>query len=209
MASVLSGNRNFEARIHQNIIARPNLSNSQHLQALFELAQDYFKAGLFDRAESLLLELADAPSHAEQALRYLSQLYEQEKEWEKAIEAGQQLDAACGDDAEVPFAGDHQPALAGGAGRGAADHAAAVIRDHAGREPRVGLICGTGFAPCTCEPTGTCQPDVDPPDYDCMWDTDCGAGEFCWKRGFCDGSNAPTATPCAFAGWWAASTAPR
>ncbi len=78
-------------RIHQNIIARPNLSNSQRLQALFELAQDYFKAGLLDRAESLFLELADAPSHAEQALRYLSQLYEQEKEWEKAISATQRL----------------------------------------------------------------------------------------------------------------------
>jgi len=78
-------------RIHQNIIARPNLSNSQHLQALFELAQDYFKAGLLDRAESLFLELADAPSHAEQALRYLSQLYEQEKEWEKAISATRRL----------------------------------------------------------------------------------------------------------------------
>ncbi|MDA9982501.1 lipopolysaccharide assembly protein LapB [Gammaproteobacteria bacterium] len=78
-------------RIHQNIIARPNLSNSQRLQALFELAQDYFKAGLFDRAESLFLELADVPSHAEQALRYLSQLYEQEKEWENAISATQRL----------------------------------------------------------------------------------------------------------------------
>jgi lipopolysaccharide biosynthesis regulator YciM len=78
-------------RIHQNIIARPNLSTSQRLQALFELAQDYFKAGLLDRAESLFLELADAPSHAEQALIYLSQLYEQEKEWEKAISATSRL----------------------------------------------------------------------------------------------------------------------
>lgn len=78
-------------RIHQNIIARPNLSNSQRLQALFELAQDYFKAGLLDRAESLFLELADTPTHAEQALRYLSQLYEQEKEWGNAISATKRL----------------------------------------------------------------------------------------------------------------------
>jgi xanthosine phosphorylase len=33
--------------------------------------------------------------------------------------------------------------------RAAADRAAAVIRERAGRAPRVGLICGTGFAPCT------------------------------------------------------------
>jgi purine-nucleoside phosphorylase len=33
--------------------------------------------------------------------------------------------------------------------RAAADRAAAIIRERAGREPSVGLICGTGFAPCT------------------------------------------------------------
>lgn len=33
--------------------------------------------------------------------------------------------------------------------RRAAERAASVIRDRAGRSPIVGLICGTGFAPCT------------------------------------------------------------
>jgi purine-nucleoside phosphorylase len=33
--------------------------------------------------------------------------------------------------------------------RRAADRAAAVILERAGRQPTVGLICGTGFAPCT------------------------------------------------------------
>jgi len=33
--------------------------------------------------------------------------------------------------------------------RAAADHAASVIRERSGRTPQVGLICGTGFAPCT------------------------------------------------------------
>jgi purine nucleoside phosphorylase len=33
--------------------------------------------------------------------------------------------------------------------RAAADRAATVIRERSGREPRLGLICGTGFAPCT------------------------------------------------------------
>jgi xanthosine phosphorylase len=33
--------------------------------------------------------------------------------------------------------------------RRAAERAAAVIRERTGREPTVGLICGTGFAPCT------------------------------------------------------------
>jgi inosine/guanosine/xanthosine phosphorylase family protein len=33
--------------------------------------------------------------------------------------------------------------------RAAADRAAAIILERAGREPSVGVICGTGFAPCT------------------------------------------------------------
>jgi inosine/guanosine/xanthosine phosphorylase family protein len=33
--------------------------------------------------------------------------------------------------------------------RRAADRAAAIIRERAGRIPTVGVICGTGFAPCT------------------------------------------------------------
>jgi lipopolysaccharide biosynthesis regulator YciM len=71
-------------RIHQNLIARPSLEPLQRSQALFELAQDYLKAGLFDRAENLLLELAEVNLHSEPALKGLVQIYEQEREWEKA-----------------------------------------------------------------------------------------------------------------------------
>lgn len=72
-------------RIHQNLIARPTLDKEQRSQALLELAQDYFKAGLFDRAENLFLELAEIRAYSEQALALLRHIYQQEKEWEKAI----------------------------------------------------------------------------------------------------------------------------
>ncbi|GJL81919.1 MAG: lipopolysaccharide assembly protein B [marine bacterium B5-7] len=72
-------------RIHQNLIARDNLDDSQRTQALFELGQDYFKAGLLDRAEDLFRELTEISEHSEQALRHLLQIYDQEKEWESAI----------------------------------------------------------------------------------------------------------------------------
>ena len=78
-------------RIHQNLIARPTLDNAQRSEALSELAQDYLKAGLLDRAETLFLELAESPVHAEQALRSLMSIYEQEKDWDKAIAAGRRL----------------------------------------------------------------------------------------------------------------------
>ena len=80
-------------RIHQNLIARPNLDRQQHSQALFELGQDYLKAGLLDRAESLFLELTEVTHHAEQALKHLLLIYEQEKEWEKCITAARKLTA--------------------------------------------------------------------------------------------------------------------
>lgn len=78
-------------RIHQNLIARPTLDKAQRSQALSELAQDYHKAGLLDRAESLSVELTEIPEHVEQALRSLMHIYEQEKEWDKAIDAGSRL----------------------------------------------------------------------------------------------------------------------
>ena len=45
-------------RIHQNIIARPDLASEQRDQALFSLAKDYLRAGLLDRAENLFVRLS-------------------------------------------------------------------------------------------------------------------------------------------------------
>lgn len=83
-------------RIHQNLIARPTLDKEQRTYALLELGQDYFKAGLFDRAENLFLELAEIRAHSEQALRLLLSIYQQEKEWEKAIQTSRRLARATG-----------------------------------------------------------------------------------------------------------------
>jgi len=78
-------------RIHQNLVARPSMDKSQRAVALCELALDYQKAGLLDRAENLFLELTEINEHAEQALRSLMHIYEQEKDWMKALAAGQRL----------------------------------------------------------------------------------------------------------------------
>ena len=83
-------------RVHQNLIARPTLDREQRTYALLELGQDYFKAGLFDRAENLFLELAEVRAHSEQALRLLLNIYQQEKEWEKAIQVSHKLGRVSG-----------------------------------------------------------------------------------------------------------------
>jgi len=72
-------------RIHQNLIARPTLSNEQRSQALVELGVDYLRSGLLDRAEALFEGLLET-SYKSRAARYLVQIYEDEKDWDKAID---------------------------------------------------------------------------------------------------------------------------
>ena len=83
-------------RIHQNLIARPTLSQSQRAQALSELGQDYMRAGLLDRAETLFNELVDKEPHSEAALQQLLDIYQQEKDWDKAIQISHRLESRTG-----------------------------------------------------------------------------------------------------------------
>jgi lipopolysaccharide biosynthesis regulator YciM len=83
-------------RIHQNLIARPNLESEQRSEALLELGHDYLSAGLLDRAENLLQELADSGDYRVQALRQLIDIYEQEKDWHRAIDSARLLEKATG-----------------------------------------------------------------------------------------------------------------
>jgi lipopolysaccharide assembly protein B len=82
-------------RMHQNLIERPDLAEDQKRAALFELAQDYLKAGLLDRAEEHFLKLEGTPD-AEAALKFLLDIYEQEKDWKKAIGAAAKLESVTG-----------------------------------------------------------------------------------------------------------------
>ena len=72
-------------RIHQNLIARPKIDPEIKTLAVLELGEDYMKAGLFDRAENLFLELIEMNEHTTIALTQLRDIYQQEKDWEKAI----------------------------------------------------------------------------------------------------------------------------
>lgn len=84
-------------RIHQNLVARPDLPRPQRARALHELAEDYLRAGLFDRAEQIFTQLSGGTSHRAEGLRGLVRIYEQEREWEKAIGAMDQLAALSPD----------------------------------------------------------------------------------------------------------------
>ncbi len=78
-------------RIHQNIIARPALSKEQSAAAIHELAIDFLKAGLLDRAEHLFQQLVNDKTFGKRALYNLINISQVEKEWSKAIEFSTQL----------------------------------------------------------------------------------------------------------------------
>src|SRR3954471_5396540 len=67
-------------RMHQNLLDRPDLPADKRLTAVFELAQDFHRAGLLDRAEELFTRL-DGSSFEHPSLGFLISIYEQEKDW--------------------------------------------------------------------------------------------------------------------------------
>ena len=83
-------------RVHQNLVARPNLKPVHRNQARFELAQDYLRAGVLDRAENLFRELVDQGMFLERALSGLVAIYEAERDWQQAIETTRRLESVRG-----------------------------------------------------------------------------------------------------------------
>jgi lipopolysaccharide biosynthesis regulator YciM len=77
-------------RMHLNLAERADLDESKKEQARFELAQDYLKAGILDRAESIFLDLQNTP-YGRQALEFLLETYQKEHDWLKAVDITQRL----------------------------------------------------------------------------------------------------------------------
>jgi lipopolysaccharide biosynthesis regulator YciM len=73
-------------KVHQNLVARPNLSQAQRRAAMFALGHDFFAAGMLDKAETVFKELLKkSPDDNKEACKPLREIYEQLGEWEKAI----------------------------------------------------------------------------------------------------------------------------
>jgi lipopolysaccharide assembly protein B len=79
-------------RMHQNLLERPDLAAEQKLAALAELGEDYLKAGILDRAEECFRRL-EKSDPSPRAKAHLLQIYEQEKEWGKAIEMTKEVES--------------------------------------------------------------------------------------------------------------------
>lgn len=91
-------------RIHEALLARSGLSPQVLHRARFELAQDYLKAGVMDRAEQLFEELASQGLYVAEALEEILGIYEQGRDWKQAIETARRLEAAKGESQSVLIA---------------------------------------------------------------------------------------------------------
>ena len=82
-------------RMHRNLLERSDLGEERRLHAMLELGQDYLKAGLLDRAEEVFAKLRDSV-HRSEALRFLLEIYQQEKDWTRAIGVAKELERYSG-----------------------------------------------------------------------------------------------------------------
>ena len=71
--------------LHQSLLSRRNLTPAHQHQALSALAHDYLSAGVLDRAERLFKELVSFKAQKKESLNALLLIYQQEKDWGKAI----------------------------------------------------------------------------------------------------------------------------
>lgn len=143
-------------RIHQNLIERPRLSEEQRVQAVLELGEDFMRAGLLDRAETLFSDLGQVDQVAPKALRHLISIYQQERDWAKAIDHARRYEAATGEPMGRLLAQFHcelaEAALAQGEKDGARRHLrdAAEVDSHCARagiiEGRMALEVGDDAA---------------------------------------------------------------
>ncbi|MFD1555544.1 lipopolysaccharide assembly protein LapB [Paraburkholderia silviterrae] len=78
-------------RVHQNLLSRSDLPVNERDHALYELGQDFLKAGMLDRAEETFSMLKSG-DYAQGAQRALLTIYEIEKDWNRSIETARLLE---------------------------------------------------------------------------------------------------------------------
>ena len=78
-------------RVHQHLLQRADLGQTERERAQQALAQDFMKAGLFDRAEAAFRALEGTPFETEARLALLA-LAERSRDWRSATEVAESLE---------------------------------------------------------------------------------------------------------------------
>jgi lipopolysaccharide biosynthesis regulator YciM len=81
-------------RVHEHLVARADLSADDRKRARHALAQDFMRAGLFDRAEAAFQALHGGRYDTEARMALLT-LYERSRDWPQAIATARGLESAA------------------------------------------------------------------------------------------------------------------
>jgi lipopolysaccharide assembly protein B len=87
-------------RVHENLVSRTNLTSEQRSHALFELGQDFLKAGLLDRAEDSFSKL-EGTDYANAALRLRLDSAQMVKDWPMALSLLDRMTTEVGEASNV------------------------------------------------------------------------------------------------------------
>jgi lipopolysaccharide assembly protein B len=128
-------------RIHESLMARSDLKPQERERAQFELANDFLKAGLLDRAELSYKAIAALPKspHASAAWSALLTISERSKHWADAIAAAEALQAQQGAGSYARWIAQYHCELAEIA-QAAGDHAAAQAALDAALKSHTGCV---------------------------------------------------------------------
>lgn len=78
-------------KIHQNLTSRPNISEYDRFNAMYELGKDYLAAGIYDRAEQMFTGLQQHRGFRAKSRKHLLELFQATHEWDKAIKVALRL----------------------------------------------------------------------------------------------------------------------
>ena len=88
-------------KLHEYILSKDDLPEKQYFQTLFELGENYFSAGIYDKAEEIFIKIKDYPDHADPALNKLILINEYFGGWEKALSYLEELDRISDQDLSI------------------------------------------------------------------------------------------------------------
>ena len=78
-------------KLHENIISKPDLEENYYFQTLNELGENYYAAGIYDKAEEIFLKLKKVKTHQISSLEKLIKIYEHLCQWEQALKNLEEL----------------------------------------------------------------------------------------------------------------------
>ena len=88
-------------QLHEYILSKDDLPENHYYQTLFELGENYFSAGIYNKSEDIFLKLKKHENHKEDALNKLIVINEYFGEWRKALNYLEELDAHNNQDLSI------------------------------------------------------------------------------------------------------------